>query len=269
VIIKGKQVTTDMFNALTIICGLFIGSLLNLCIDRIPLRKSVFPLIPSCTSCGNPLQLSARIPVFGYLLARGKCGQCNALVSMRYPVIELAAASIFIFFYRKFGLSLEFITHVIFFMMLLLISVIDLKDRSVPDILPIGGLVIGLILAFFRKPLFFTQDALYGIFIPGGIILIITYCGQKLFDKEVFGYGDIELLCMIGAFCGLRGAVFSLLTGALLGTLVGIPLMMIKKKGAGYSIPLGPFLSLGALFFMTFGSFIIYGFQRLISGAPL
>ena len=122
-----------------------------------------------------------------------------------------------------------------------------------PEIIGIGGLLVGFILAFFRKPYFFYQDALYGIFLLGGILFVITFGCQKLLGKEIIGYNDITLLCMIGAFYGLRGALFSLVAGSLLGALIGIPIMMAKDKGMGYSIPFGPFLSLGTLSFIFFG----------------
>jgi leader peptidase (prepilin peptidase)/N-methyltransferase len=154
-------------------------------------------------------------------------------------------------------------------LLLILISFIDLNFRTIPDVLSIGGLSIGLVLAFFRKPFFYYQDALYGIFLCGGILFAIAFCCQIFFKKEILGLGDIVLLSMIGAFCGLKGAVFSFLAGSLLGTLVGIPIMLKKGTDTKYAIPFGPFLSLGALFYMSFGDKFVYAFLRLLSGSAI
>ncbi|HOS60541.1 MAG TPA: A24 family peptidase, partial [Syntrophorhabdaceae bacterium] len=109
---------------------------------------------------------------------------------------------------------------------------------------------------------FSVLNSIYGIFLGGGILFAIAYGYQLLRKKEGMGGGDIKLLGMIGSFCGIKGVVFSLMLGSLIGTIVGVPLMFIKdkKKGAGYAIPFGPFLSLGALIFVFAGDRIIYEF---------
>jgi leader peptidase (prepilin peptidase)/N-methyltransferase len=154
-----------------------------------------------------------------------------------------------------------------FILLLLLISIIDISSRTIPDVLTISGLSIGFILSFFRKPFFFYQDALYGIFACGGILFVIAFCCLKIFKKEIMELGDIMLLGTIGAFCGLKGALFSLVAGSLLGAIIGMPLMITKSKSAKYAIPFGPFLSFGAVFFMYFGDRFVYGFLRLLSGS--
>jgi leader peptidase (prepilin peptidase) / N-methyltransferase len=255
-----------MLTVIIIILGLFVGSLLNLCIDRLPHNKSLNPLDSFCPSCEETIPLYARTPLLGYILSGGKCAQCHAPISLRYPAIELTAALVLYVFFRKHGLSLEFFANILFALLLILISVIDLSSGMIPDILTIGGLSVGLILAFLRRPYFFYQDALYGIIVCGGILFVIAFCCDKFLGKEVMGYSDITLLCVIGAFCGLKGAVFSLVAGSLLGTLIGVPIMLMKGKDAGYAIPFGPFLSLGALFFMWFGDRFVYPFLRFMSG---
>ncbi|MCX5806899.1 MAG: A24 family peptidase, partial [Proteobacteria bacterium] len=108
--------------------------------------------------------------------------------------------------------------------------------------------------------------ALYGIFLGGGILFVIAYGYQLLRKREGMGGGDIKLLGMIGAFCGIKGVIFSLMSGSLLGTLIGIPMMLIKGEDTKYAIPFGPFLSLGALIFLFFGDSIIYGFLNIVAG---
>ncbi|MCX5809843.1 MAG: A24 family peptidase, partial [Proteobacteria bacterium] len=97
------------------------------------------------------------------------------------------------------------------------------------------------------------------------ILFAIAYGYQLITKREGMGGGDIKLLGMIGAFCGLKGVIFSLMAGSIIGTIVGIPLMLIKGKDTKYAIPFGPFLSLGALLFLITGDRFIYGFINFIT----
>lgn len=257
-----------MLSSIAFVFGLFAGAFLNSCIDTLPYGKPMNPFSLPCPSCKELATLYERIPLLGYLLSGGKCSQCNTPTSLRYPAIELAAAFVCFFLFRKYGLSLDFFLKTFFVLLLILISLIDLNSGTIPDVLSIGGLSVGLVLAFFRKPFFFYQDALYGIAV-GGALFAVVFCCRKFFRKEVMGFGDIKLLCAIGAFCGFKGALFSIVAASVIGALIGIPLMLTKGKDAKYAIPFGPFLSLGALLFMTFGDRFVYGFLSYISGRTI
>jgi len=161
--------------------------------------------------------------------------------------------------YEINGLSLELPVMMLFVALLIVISFIDVEFQIIPDVLSIGGLAAGFLLSFTR-PVFGFLDALYGILLGGGVLFAIAYGYQLLRKREGMGGGDIKLLGMIGAFCGIRGVLFSLMAGSLIGTLVGLPLMIVKKKDTKYAIPFGPFLSLGALLFVFAGDRIIYEF---------
>jgi leader peptidase (prepilin peptidase)/N-methyltransferase len=246
--------------------GAIVGSFLNVCIYRLPREKSIIRPSSSCPSCEKPIKFYDNIPIISYLLLKGKCRQCSAHISIRYPVVEFITAFLFFILFRKFGLSFEFFVNALFVCILIAISFIDFDFQIIPDVLSIGGLIVGFFLAFFRKPLFLYQDSLYGILLGGGILFVIAYGYQLLRKREGMGGGDIKLLGMIGAFCGIPGVIFSLMAGSLLGTLVGIPMMLIKGEDSKYSIPFGPFLSLGALIFLFFGDTIIYMFLNIAAG---
>jgi len=150
-----------------------------------------------------------------------------------------------------------------FIALLIVIAFIDYDFQIIPDILSIGGLVAGVLFAIVRPyfkyldPKFGFLDAIYGVLIGGGILFIIAYGYQLITKREGMGGGDIKLLAMIGAFIGLKGVIFSLVSGSLFGTIVGIPLMLIKKENTKYAIPFGPFLSLGALIYIFEGDVLI------------
>ncbi len=251
-----------MLSLIVPVCGLFAGSLMNLFIDGLhDTRLNSF-----CPSCQKPAKAWQRIPLLGYVLAGGRCARCKAPISIRYLLMELAAALICFLLFRRYGLSFEFYVNTLFVLLLVLASFIDARHGTIPDILSIGGLFVGFVLAFFRKPLFFYQDALYGILACGAIAFVVILCCRMFTKQEVMGLGDAKLLCMIGAFCGLRGAVFSVVAGSFFGAVIGIPLMLSNGRNAKYAIPFGPFLSLGALVFMFYGGRFVYGFLAYISG---
>jgi len=191
----------------------------------------------------------------------GKCRHCGVRFSVKNPIVEFITASLFTLLFLTIGLTIELPVLLFFVSILIVISFIDLEFQIIPDILSLGGIVAGFLLSFVRTN-FSVLNSIYGIFLGGGILFAIAYGYQLLRKKEGMGGGDIKLLGMIGSFCGIKGVVFSLMLGSLIGTIVGVPLMFIKdkKKGAGYAIPFGPFLSLGALIFVFAGDRIIYEF---------
>jgi leader peptidase (prepilin peptidase)/N-methyltransferase len=253
-----------MISILVMVFGAFIGSFLNVCIYRLPRNKSIILPNPFCPSCEKTIKFYDNIPIISYLLLKGKCRQCGAHISIRYLLVEIGTAFLFYLLYKKYGLSFEFFVHIIFVSLLIAISFIDFDFKIIPDVLSIGGLITGLVLGFLRKPLFFYQDALFGILTGGGILFAISLIYRFFVKRDAMGSGDIKLLGMIGAFCGTKGVIFSLISGSFLGALIGIPLMLIKGKDSKYEIPFGPFLSLSALIFLFYGERFIYGFLNII-----
>ena len=252
--------------------GSAIGSFLNVCIYRIPREKSIVKPPSSCPGCEKPIRFYDNIPILGYILLRGKCRDCSTKISIRYPLVELLSAILFLILYRKLGLTFELFVFLIFVSLLIAISFIDLDFQIIPDILSIGGVVLGFLLAiarpFFRNidPKFGIMDSLYGIGLGGGLLFAIAWSYQFVTKREGMGGGDIKLLAMVGAFCGIKGVIFSLVSGSILGTIVGIPLILAKKESTKYAIPFGPFLSLGALVYVFIGNTLIRSTLNFLVG---
>ncbi len=246
------------------IFGAAVGSFLNVCIYRIPRKKSIVFPPSACPKCEKPVRFYDNIPLVSYIALRGKCRDCGAPIAFRYFVVELLTAVIFTLIYRRWGLSAEFFIQVFFTAILIVISFIDYDFQIIPDVLSIGGMVAGLIISFIR-PGFRVMDAVYGVLIGGGVLFVIAYGYQLVTKREGMGGGDIKLLAMIGSFSGLKGVLFSLIGGSVVGTLVGIPLMLMKGKGEGtrYAIPFGPFLSLCAVLYLFLGTGVIHAFNAL------
>jgi leader peptidase (prepilin peptidase) / N-methyltransferase len=245
------------------IFGAVIGSFLNVCIYRIPRGKSIIKPGSFCPGCEKPIKFYDNVPILSYIILGGKCRQCGSKIPVRYPFVELLTAVLFLMIYRKCGLIYEMPIQMFFISLLIVISFIDYDFQIIPDVLSIGGLIAGIIISFMRQGFPFT-DALYGVLVGGGVLFVIAYGYQLITKREGMGGGDIKLLAMIGSFTGVKGVIFALIGGSLIGSLVGIPLMLARKENTKYAIPFGPFLSLAAVIFLFSGDRLIYGFFNII-----
>jgi leader peptidase (prepilin peptidase) / N-methyltransferase len=254
-----------MLETLTFVFGAIIGSFLNVCIYRLPRDKSIVQPRSACPACGVRIRYYDNIPILSYFALRARCRACGVRLSAVYPFVEALTGLLFLFLFRINGLSAESGALMLFTALLIVISFIDVEFQIIPDLLSLGGLGAGLALSFVR-PFLGYKDAFLGAALGGGLLFAIAYGYQLATKKEGMGGGDIKLLGMIGAFCGLKGVIFSLLSGSLMGTFVGVPLMIINRGGMKYAIPFGPFLSAGALVYVFFGDYLIEAFMALVLG---
>ncbi|MGD0229284.1 MAG: prepilin peptidase [Syntrophorhabdales bacterium] len=245
-----------IIDALFFVLGAIFGSFLNVCIYRIPRETSIVRPGSRCPGCGTPISFYHNIPLISYVVLGGRCRSCGQAIPLRYPLVELITAAIFVVFYRLLDLSLDLPVLLVFACLLVVISFIDLEFLIIPDTLSLGGLLLGVAVSFFRSS-FSYVDSLLGVLVGAGVLFAIAKSYELVRKQEGMGGGDIKLLGMIGAFCGWKGVVFSLVSGSVAGTVVGIPLMLIKGGGTKYAIPFGPFLSLGALLYVVAGDDLI------------
>ncbi|MEA2101261.1 MAG: prepilin peptidase [Thermodesulfobacteriota bacterium] len=237
------------------LAGLFIGSFLNVCIYRIPKNESIVWPSSHCPVCKKPIKPWDNIPVLSYLILRGHCRDCGAPISLRYPTVEILSALLAIGLIYSFGPTTTFVIYYIWVCILVVITFIDLDFQIIPDRLSLGGIVFGLACVYFL-PLGFT-DALLGLCLGAGGLLVVIYGYYFLTGKQGMGGGDVKLLGMIGVFTGVRGVVFTLFSASLIGTVVGVAWLVMQKKNMKTAIPFGPFLSLGALLYVFWGPRLI------------
>jgi leader peptidase (prepilin peptidase)/N-methyltransferase len=164
-----------------------------------------------------------------------------------------------------FGLSIELPVYMLFVSLLIVISFIDLEFTIIPDILSIGGLIAGLAISFFRPNLGII-DSVLGVLLGGGVLWAIAFFYELIRKREGMGGGDIKLLGMIGAFCGIQGVIFTLIAGSFVGALVGIPLTFKKQEGMTYALPFGPCLSFGAIVYIIAGDPLVRALNGFLGG---
>lgn len=174
--------------------------------------------------------------------------------------VELATGLMFVACFWKFGLSFSCLEACYFSFALIVISVIDLDHRIIPDVFSLSGIVIGLIGAAINPERAFL-DALLGVLVGGGFLWAIAYFYLIVRKMEGMGGGDIKLLAWIGAVLGLQSIPFVIFVSSIAGSVIGLLMMIKSKEGLKTSLPFGPYLSLAALLYMFFGMDIILWYQ--------
>ena len=237
------------------VIGLFIGSFLNVCIHRIPREESIVFPSSRCPKCREKIRPWDNIPVLSYLFLRGRCRHCKEKISPRYPLVETLSALIALAMLYRFGLTAAFFIYYAWACVLLVITFIDIDYQIIPDSLSIGGIVVGLALVWWLPVSY--PEALIGLGVGAGLLIVVIYGYYFLTGKQGMGGGDVKLLGMIGVFTGWEGVLFTIFMGSLLGSLVGIPWALLQKKNMQAAIPFGPFLALGAFIHVLFGDMLI------------
>ncbi len=272
---------------------MIVGSFLNVCITRIPEEISIVTPGSRCPQCGTPIKPYDNVPVFAWLWLRGKCRACGLAISPMYPLIELTTGLLFVAAFLEFGISQAAVKWLFFTCLILILAVTDLRVRLLPDVVNWPGFAAGLMFSAFVPPDHGIAAILAGRFLQGRLpglaagildgilgaafgsfLLWGLAAGYKAVrGREGMGMGDVKMIAMIGAFLGLRGTFLTLLVGSLLGSVVGICLIVAlylagwrsgvakraSRRGLGterrlrwaiarqYQLPLGTFLGIGAL----------------------
>jgi len=254
-------------NMVIFIFGAIVGSFLNVCILRIPEGESVIHPPSHCPNCKAPIAFYDNIPLFSYLILRGRCRACKERISPRYCVVELLTACLAVALFYKFGLGFDFLVLFVFVAGLIVVSCIDFDHWIIPDVISLPGIVLGLsssIVGYFGASEQFDiipspVSSLIGIMTGGGILWLTAVIYAKVRGREGMGGGDIKLLAMIGAFLGWPSIPVSLLLGCLTGSVFGLVLMVVKRSGfkLDLAIPFGPFLCTGTVLYLFFSNEII------------
>ncbi|MEW5928009.1 MAG: prepilin peptidase [Gemmatimonadota bacterium] len=241
--------------------GAAVGSFLNVCIYRLPEGLSVVSPRSRCPVCEQEIQWRDNVPVLGWLLLRGRCRGCGTRISPQYPLVELTTALLWLAAAMRHGASWQALSTALFFTLLLGIAMTDARAYTIPDEFSLGGLAAGLLLSLAPGGITPLQSAL-GAALGFGLLWVIAVVGEWVFKKEAMGGGDVKMMAMVGAFLGPAGVPLTLFLGALLGTLVFLPISMKTEK----LVPFGIFLALGAAVTEPWGDLMVDWYVRTFLG---
>jgi leader peptidase (prepilin peptidase)/N-methyltransferase len=235
--------------------GLIIGSFLNVCAHRLPRGASIVSPPSRCTTCGRLLSWYDNVPVLSYAVLGGKCRSCRAPISIMYPLVEVTTAAVFVVGYLRYGLTPLLAIRLLFACAMIVLFVIDLQHRILPNRITIPGIVAGFVFSLFAEPGWISS--LLGIALGGGLLLAVSEVYYRVRHEEGLGMGDVKMLAMIGAFLGWKLVLLTLLLSSFLGSLVGVAILIVKKESLKYALPFGTFLAAAALLSAVSGDALI------------
>ena len=273
--------------------GTIVGSFLNVCITRIPEGLSIVSPGSRCPQCKTPIKPYDNVPILAWLWLRGKCRACGLRISPMYPLIELAVGLLFVASFLEFGVTQATVKWLFFTCLIVVLTVTDLRVRMLPDAVNWPGFAAGLMFSAVVPPehgqvrhllslvlnvrvpriVGGLADGILGAAFGSFLLWGLATAYRLVRHREGMGMGDVKMMAMVGAFLGVRGTFFTLLLGSLLGSVIGVSVMVAKyllgwrgalakrasRRGLGresalrwaiasrYQLPLGTFLGIGAL----------------------
>ena len=263
--------------------GLLIGSFLNVCIHRWPRDLSVVKPRSRCNDCDKQIAWYDNVPLGSYIFLRGRCRYCAARIHWRYPLVEALTAFTFAWFVWHLGVGTAGLKYCLFSAIVIGLIFSDLDTLILPDEFTIGGTVLGLVFSLFTP----VPDSMFGLaaslggFAPGprvlslgesvlgaalpsGMLWLVGWLFEKIRHKEGLGFGDVKMIAMTGAFLGLRGTLFTVILGSLLGSIIGLTWIRVTGKDAAeYQLPFGTFLGIAGLIIASEGPRFFYLFGQI------
>jgi leader peptidase (prepilin peptidase) / N-methyltransferase len=293
--------------------GSVIGSFLNVCIVRIPENLSIVLPGSRCPRCHSAIKWYDNVPVLAWLWLRGKCRNCGLAISPMYPLVEFLTGALFVLCYLEFGVTQATVKWLFFTSLIMVLTITDLRVRMLPDLVNWPGFGVGLFFSamvppndgtaraltqnlFHRvapAPVLGLLDGALGAAFGSFLLWGVAAAYKRVRGREGMGMGDVKMMAMVGAFLGVRGAFFTILVGTLLGTIVGVSLILVlyavgwqrqlaeraSRRGLGttqalrwfivsqYQLPLGTFLGIAALLMVYVGPQLLEFWTGLIGRA--
>lgn len=250
--------------------GACVGSFLNVCIQRLPYGESVVWPPSHCRRCGRKLKWWENIPLISYIALRGRCRSCKGRISPQYFIVELISTLLSIACWAHFQEVKFYLAYYLLLIApLIIITFIDLEHRIIPNAISLPGIAagFGVHMLMAGNPLYLDAaiDSAIGAAAGGGFLFLVALAYEKLKKCEGLGGGDVKLAAMLGAFFGWRAIIFILLISSLLGSVVGLIWILVTKRNLKFAIPFGPFLAVGGLIYLFFGTSLIRWYLNLIS----
>jgi leader peptidase (prepilin peptidase)/N-methyltransferase len=294
------EIFSICFNFLYVILGLCVGSFLNVCIYRIPAgREDLFeesiyahnqseksnkiplgiatPTHSICPFCKHRLLWWQNLPVISWILLRGKCGFCSHAIPFRYPFVEAITGLFAALTFSQFGFSWTAAVIFIFVCSLIVISFIDYDFYIIPNVISLPGTAIGFGLAalnhfthIFKEPIVAgIPESALGVLLGAGFLWFIAEVYLRVRKIEGLGMGDVKLLAMTGALFGTEGAFYTIFIGSLLGSIIGLGLILFTGRKASQHIPFGPYLAFATILYIYSGNSLINWWFGILTGGGI
>lgn len=245
-----------MIHVMSFVFGLFLGSFINVLIDRLPEGENVLVGRSRCDYCQKKLTWRELIPVLSYVLLHGKSHCCKKSLSIQYPLIEIITGGMCWFIVGSFFPDALLITSLLcIYLSLLVIIVTDIKTMIIPDVMVIVGIVGVLLMRFYEKVTFI--ELVYEYVVPGIVVSLFFYSLWYFSKGKSMGFGDVKYAFFMGLFLGYPLVIVSLYAAFLTGAIYGVILILSRSKSAKSKVPFGPFLVFGTVLSHIYGAHVI------------
>ena len=231
--------------------GLVLGSFLNVVIARLPRGESIVTPPSRCPRCKKRIRPWDNVPVLSFVVLHGRCRHCRRKISWRYPVVELLSGLLLWLLVRRAEDPLVLVPQAAFLLALLAIAWIDLDTRTIPDVVTIPGVGLGLAASLFAPP--GLAGALLGALCGGVSLWLVGTLYERATGVPGMGGGDVKLAAMMGAFLGVGGVFGAIFLASLAGSVFGILLIARGKGSRRTAIPFGTFLAPAAIALCLYG----------------
>lgn len=229
--------------------GIVIGSFLNVCIYRIPLKENIVVVRSHCMTCGHELKWYELIPLFSFVVQKGKCRKCGTKLSVQYPLIEGLNGVLYVIIFIINGLTIDSLLYCLLISALIVLSVIDFRTYEIPVGINIFILALGIIMTVIHYNDWLSH--VIGFFAVSVFIEIIILATRG----RGMGGGDMKLMAAAGLLLGWKLIILSFLLGCVFGAIIHVVRMKVSK--ADHVLAFGPYLSMGIFVATLFGNEIL------------
>jgi leader peptidase (prepilin peptidase)/N-methyltransferase len=254
---RGGSVAVLMY-ALSVLLGLALGSFLNVVIYRFPRHESLVRPRSRCPKCGMEIRWYDNAPVVSWLVLRGRCRGCKAPISIRYPIVEALTTVLFALAMWRFGLSWQLLVAWIFITGLVAVAFIDYDHMIIPNKIVLPGAAIGLAASVALHP------HRWWVYVAGSLGAAAFMFALVMLWPGGMGAGDVTMALFMGAFLG-ASVIVALFAAFFIGSVVGVYLMVVRKRSRKAKLPFGPYLAAGAALGLFLGETILRGYTSLYS----
>lgn len=264
----GSTLLAAYVTVFSAVLGLIMGSFATVLAHRIPDGRSIVMPPSACDACGERLRVRDNIPVFSWLVLRGRCARCAAHIPVRYPLIEATTALLFAMLTWHLGLVAALPSFLALAVVGVALADIDLRLHRLPNALTLPMYPASLVLLAIAAAWDGAWDA-YGRAVIGMLVALLVYAGLAWFRPDAMGLGDVKLSGVLGlhlAWLGWGALVIGLFAAFALGAVVGVALMAVRRAGRRTAIPFGPFMLAGALVGILVGEPLWQSYLVLVMG---